>query len=345
MSCQTPATKETNATSEEATIKVDPLEIVGTFQQRPGNVAVAEGSRVFATMHPLDPSNFQLVEVTTSAQIQPFPSVDYQKNGEEVSDEKIDTPLGIRVDKNNILWIIDMGQNLGKTRLFGFDIATKTEVYRLDFPKEVAAEGSFVQDLAIDEQNEWAYLADIPDPGILAVNLREKTIRRFSDLRLEAEDIDMVIDEQVIHFGGEPARVAINPITLSDDRETLFFGAMNGTKWYSLPSALFREQAADSVLSSAITVEGDKPISDGVATDANGVHYFTNLPEGGIDALSEGVLKPVIRDERIIWPDNVALGPDHYLYMVVNQLHKAPAFTGGEDLGTPPYYIYRVKKK
>jgi len=342
--CQSPAkTEATNAASE--TEEASPtLEVVGAFEKRPGNVAVDKDGRVFTTMHPLDPADFQLVEVISENEVVPFPSLEYQKNGGEATDEKIDTPLGIRVDKNNVLWIIDMGQNLGKTRLFGFDIATKTEVYRLDLPADVAPEGSFIQDLAIDEKNEWAYLADIANPGIVAVDLKNKTARRFADSRLEAEDIDMVIDGQVINFGGAPARVAVNPITLSDNRETIFFGAMNGTKWYSVPARLFRENAADTTLSSSIKVEGAKPISDGVATDAEGVHYFTNLPDDGIDFLKDGKLQPLIRDERIDWADNVAVGPDGVVYIVVNQLHKAPAFTGAEDLGVPPYYVYKVNR-
>ena len=75
------------------------------------------------------------------------------------------------------------------------------------------------------------------------VDTNNKTVRRFADPVLEAEDIDMVIGGKVIHFGGAPARVAVNPITLSEDRNTLFFGAMNGIKWYSLPAAMFRDEA------------------------------------------------------------------------------------------------------
>lgn len=31
-----------------------------------------------------------------------------------------------------------------------------------------------------------------------------------------------------------------------------------------------------------------------------------------------------------------------WLYVAVNQLHKAPPFTGGKDQGKPPYSIYKV---
>ncbi|MGD1848391.1 MAG: L-dopachrome tautomerase-related protein [Salibacteraceae bacterium] len=345
-----PPQKETTSSDKPAPITEQPeqeeekLQTVAEFTTRPGNVAVSQEDRVFTTMHPLDPSDFQLVEVTGGTH-RAFPNTDMQKNGGAASAEKLDTPLGIRIDQNNVLWIIDMGQNLGITRLFGFNIANGEEVFRLDFPEEVAPAGSFIQDLAVDEQNGWVFLADIANPGILAVDMQQKTVRRFTDKTVEAEDVDMVIHEKVIHFGGAPARVAVNPITLSHDRNTLFFGAMNGTQWYSVPTQLFRDAASDANIAAAIQVVGDKPISDGAATDESGQHYFTNLQEFGIDVLSpEGELQPVIRDPSIDWPDNVAVGSDGSLYIVINQLFKAPAFTGGADAGKPPYFIKKLTR-
>jgi len=327
---------------EEATKEPKQLEVVGQFDTRPGNVAVAKDGRVFTTMHLLGKSKVQLVEVKGTQEFEVFPSMEYQKNGAEASLEKLDTPLGIRIDENNVLWIIDIGQNLGTTRLFAFDIATKEEVYRLDLPEEMAPEGSFIQDLAVDESNGWVYLADFTNPGIIAIHTEDNSVRRFGHPSMNFEDIDMVINEQVVNFGGAPARVAINPITLSDDRETLYYGAMNGTNWYQIPAKLLRDGASDEVLSEAIEITGKKPISDGVATH-QGKHYFTNLPDSGIDVLTEnGELLPVIRDAKIDWADNVAIH-DGYAYIVVNQLHKTPAFTEGEDLGKPPYFIYKYK--
>ena len=96
-------------------------------------------------------------------------------------------------------------------------------------------------------------------------------------------------------------------------------------------------------IAAAIRVVGKKPVSDGAATDDAGNHFFTNLNENGIDRLSpQGELTPLVRDPRLEWPDNAQFGPDAWLYIAVNQLHRSPAFTGGEDLGRPPYRILRV---
>jgi len=320
------------------------LEIVAELNFRPGNVAVSSEGRVFTTMHPLGKATVQLIEITGKNEFVPFPNADYQKSGGAASNDKLDTPLGIRIDGNGVLWIIDMGQNLGKTRLFAFDIATKKEVYRFDFPMDIAPKGSFIQDLAVDEKNGWVYLADIANPGVIALNTKTNEARRFADQTVEAERVEMVIDGKLIYFGGSPAQVAVNPITLSSDENTLFYGAMNGTTWYKVPAALFRDGANDYTLSKAIKVAGPKPISDGAATDSKGNHYFTNLQNHGVDVLTvEGELKPFYRNAKIDWADNVALDRNGWVYVTVNQLHKTPAFTGGKDEGKAPYYIYRVK--
>jgi len=325
---------------------VSQLEVVSSFAHRPGNVAVSSEGRVFCTMHPLGSSDVQLVEITGIDEQKPFPSSTYQKMGAPASLDKIDTPLGIRIDNNDVLWIVDMGQNLGVTRVFGFDVNTRQEVFQHTFSEAIAPPGSFIQDLAVDEINGWIYLADIADPGIVALDMNNKTERRFSDQTFQAEPVDMVINGQLVYFAGAPASVAINPITLSADRNTMYFGAMNGITWYQVSAELFREGASDYSISNAIKIAGPKPVSDGAATDHNGHHYFTNINHNGIDRLSAtGDLQPIIRDPKIDWADNVAVGPNGDLFINVNQLHKTPAFTGSEDQGTPPYYIYVLRKE
>ena len=238
-----------------------------------------------------------------------------------------------------------MGLNLGKTRLWGFDVATGNELYRIELPADVAPKGSFIQDLAVDDDAGWIYLADIANPGLIAVEISSGKARRFSGhAALQAEpDARMVIGGVPIQFQGKPANVAVNPITLSADHATLYFGAMNGKTWYSLPSELLRDGASDEQIAAAIQRVGAKPVSDGAATDAKGRHFFTNLNDNGIDLLdSDGTLEPLVRDARLDWPDSVHVGHDGWLYISVNQLYRTPAFTGGSDSGKPPYRVMRV---
>lgn len=322
------------------------LEVVAELPIRPGNVAPAGDGRLFATVHPLGaPAPVQLIEITGPHQYKPWPSAALQRGTGTPSDDRIDSPLGLQADHRGRLWVIDMGLQLGKTRLWSFDIRSGNRLQRIELPADIAPKGSFVQDLAIDDVDGWAYLADISNPGLIAVNTATGQARRFSGhASLQADpQARMVIKGKEIQFQGAPARVGVNPITLSADRKTVFFGAMNGLRWYAVPAALLRPGVSDDTTAAAIRTVGDKPVSDGAATIADGRHFFTNLNESGIDQLdARGRALPLVRDPRLDWPDSVHYFDGDWLYLSVNQLHKTPAFTGGADEGQPPYRVMRA---
>jgi sugar lactone lactonase YvrE len=328
------------------TVGAPELEVVAALTKRPGNVAVSSDGRIFTTFHPLGRPQIQLAEIRNGKAVA-FPNADLQRGDNKPSDATFDTLLGLVVDKNNRLWIMDMGLDLGKTRVWTVDITTGKVVEKIEVPAAVAPPGSFAQDLAVDEKNGWVYLADIANPGIIAIDLKTKSARRFGGHpSLQAENIDMVIDGKVTFFGGKPARVAVDPITLSTDRETLFFGPMNGTSWYQVPATLFREGKDDAAISNAIRKAAAKPISDGAVTDEQGNHYFGDLQNHAIVKVSfDGVAaRTLVKDQRILWPDNIALGPERWIYISTNQLNTTPAFTGSRDEGKPPFFIYRFKQ-
>lgn len=326
--------------------KVGTLEEVARLPVRPGNVTATPEGRVFATVHPFDkPSGVQLMEVIPPDGYSPWPDGSFQSTAETRAEARLDTPLGIAQDGKGRLWVVDMGLNLGKTRLWAFDIATGKLARKIDLPASVAPKGAFLQDLVVDADRGWVYLADIAPPGLVAIDINHGWARRFAASQTLAPETQAVmrVDGKPTLFGGKPASVGVDPLTLSKDGETLFFGAMNGTQWYALPTQRLREAAREEDIAAAIRGVGKKPVSDGAATDDAGNHFFTNLNANGIDRLdTRGRLRPLVRDKRLSWPDNVQFGPESWLYIAANQLHRTSAFTGGADKGRPPYRVMRV---
>lgn len=322
------------------------VEVVAEMPIRPGNVTVTPAGRVFATVHPLDkPSGLQLIEITGPKTYAAWPNVDLQSAPGQVADDRFDTPLGLVQDGKGVLWVIDMGLNHGKTRLWAFDIPGNKLLRKIELPTDVAPKGAFVQDLAVDAERGWAYLADIAPPGLIALNLATGQAHRFGGhASLQPEPgATLRVGGKDNLFGGKPASIGVDPITLSADGATVYYGAMSATHWYALPTKLLREGASDARMAAAVRTVGRKPISDGASTDAAGNHYFTNLNDNGLDMLDkQGHLKPLVRDARIQWPDNVQIGPAGWLYLAVNQLHLTTAFAG-TDQGQPPYTVLRVK--
>ena len=329
------------------------LEVVAELPINPGNVAVTSKGRVFATVHQFRRAEAQLIEVTGPKSYRPWP--DQTWNGAFGSGpDVLNSVLGIRLDRQGRLWVLDngLGEPPQTPKLVAFSLADRKPVFRYDFPPETGPVGSFLNDLAVDAARGFVYIADpggSHEPALVVVDVKNRSSRRFSaSPTLQAEAVDVVVEDRIVESRDQngnvkPARVGVNPITLSADGETLYFGAMNGEIWYRVPARLLREGADDATIAAAITKAGVKPVSDGAATDAAGNHYFTDLNHNAISVLHpNGHLDTLVEDDRLLWPDSLSFGEPGWLYIAVNQLHRAPALNGGVDGGVPPYRIMRV---
>ncbi|MBK1699395.1 hypothetical protein CKO22_00265 [Thiococcus pfennigii] len=271
------------------------LEEIAALSISPGNLAVSAEGRIFATVHPFRRAEAQLIEVTGPSSYRPWPDASW--NGAFASGSYVlNSPLGIAIDRQERLWVLDTGRGEPPQppKLLAFSLADGRVVFRYDFPPETGPVDSFLNDLAVDDERGFVYIADVGgshEPALVWVDLNTHRSRRFTaSPNLRAEDVDLVVEGRVIGFedaDGEfqPARIAVNPITLSGDGETLYFGAMSGETWYRLPTQLLRDGAADDQIAAAIERAGHKPVSDGASTDTEGNHFFTDLGNNAITML------------------------------------------------------------
>jgi sugar lactone lactonase YvrE len=341
--------------AQAATARVGQLEIVTQFQSfAPSNATISRDGRIFATNHGQRRQAQMVVEVMPDGSLQPFPNASW--NGTPASAPDVfNTPNGIVIDSQDRLWIIDHGNWLPEPqapRLLAFDIKTRQLVFRHVFDPAIAPARGLAQDLAVDAERGFVYVADSAGnaPGLIAVNIRNNTARVFKDhASLRAENVDILMEGKVLQFRRPdgtmaPARLAINPISLSADGEMLFYGAMNGQTLYRLPTRLFRTGRSDAEITAAITRVATKPTSNGMTTDLEGNHYLTNLSDSAIDVIApNGQISRLIQDNRLSFPDSVRFGADGWLYILATQLHKAPIFTGQPEAAAPPYILARVQ--
>ena len=90
----------------------DAVEIVAALDEPPGNIAVAGDGRIFFTYHPEARPKIKVLELV-NGKPQPYPNAEWQK--------RFVTPLSVRVDQQNRLWVLDMGfHGIRQPRLFAF---------------------------------------------------------------------------------------------------------------------------------------------------------------------------------------------------------------------------------
>lgn len=314
----------------------------------PGNVAVAPGGRVFFTWHPEAEPTEHLAELLPDGSWRPYPDAAWQSERED--GPYWVTPLGVRVDSRGWLWVLDHGDYGSETpTLTAFDLANDQLVQRFEFPGDVANWGSMLNDLAVDGERGFVYVADTSpfdfDPALIVYDVQARAAwRKLEDHdSVEPEDQHLVVQGRFMKAFGLPLELAVDSIALSPDGETLIYGPLSGGQLYQVPTAALRDRDADA--EAQVRVLGPKPITDGITTGPDGTTYLTAIEHDGIAALDPaGTLTWLVQDPaRIRWPDGLAVSPDGaWLYMTCSQLHDVIGMDLDELADHGPFRILRL---
>ncbi len=314
----------------------------------PGNLAIAPDGRMFMSVHGFYDPDVRVVEVMPDGSTVPYPTDDWARAPNEDGDG-LNGVLGLRADREGVLWMLD-GQGEDQTgRVVGWN--TRTEdlhaIFYIGAP--VARPFSFLNDLAVDRENEAIYISDTADhvdSAIIVIDLETGRARRVLEgsRYTRAEDTPMIIDGREILLGGEPAKIGINPITVDPTNTWVYFAPMTGSAMYRIRTAdLLDESLDDAALEERIERYGDKPISDGSTVDVAGNVYITAMTDNAIGVTRpDGIYEVLFQsDEDLPWPDGFSIGTDGYIYATVNELHRSPVLNGGEDASLGTFRIVR----
>lgn len=322
---------------------------VASMDAPPGNIAVAPDGRMFVTMHPFGSPAHCVREIRRDGTSSVFPPGPW--GGKPGADGVgIASAIGIECDTRGVLWVIDMGEGDLAPKLVGWDLNTNALHKAIPIPPPASVKGGFPQDLAIDESRGKVYIADMgltglggtTRPAFIVVDLASGRSRRVLEdhpaLRAEP-DAAMVIDGRPVRAldaAGKPfePRLGLNPITIDDRHEWVYFGAMHGRSIYRIRAAdLADESLAGGTLAARVERFGPKPVSDGITIDSAGNVYVTDVGGNAIGVTSpDGRYHVLVRNDRqLVWPDGLSFGPDGLLYATVNQLHRHPQLSAGED--------------
>lgn len=337
----------------------DDLSIRAEFSDtRPGNIAFTPDGRLILTQQPLDGPQLRVVEVLEDGSKVPFPTQDWS-DGPETGEVGIAATIGVKSDSNGVVWILDMGGENTPARFIAWDSQANALHKIIDIPRDVLTPISFVQDFALDEANGKLYIADMTftapasatKPAFIVVDMDSGEARRVleADPMLMANDHDVIVNENLVGFkddtGAEqPWHLPFNAISIDPEFDHVYFGTMNGTDVFRIPTAALADPALDNAaLSASIERYGDKAPNDGFIVDGAGRVLSGDVERNAVTVTTADGFEVVAQDDSLLqWPDGFAFAPDGGLYVVANQLNTHPALNMGEDGSDHRYYILKI---
>jgi sugar lactone lactonase YvrE len=233
-------------------------------------------------------------------------------------------PLGVAVDSKNRLWIIDPAEHGSDgARLVGIGVATGNVVKEIRFSSNIAPLGSFLQDLRIDPNAKTAYIADASfwrrSPGIVIVDLESGKARRVLDKHPSMMPMNLLVRNQIKDmrfFGGLIELITgIDAIAVDPKGDWVYWASMNHDRLFRMRAGdLPDESLSSDELAARIVDYGQKPLSDGIATDAAGGVLITDVEHSAVMRRApDGQFETLVKDKRIRCADSVNYGPDGYV--------------------------------
>jgi sugar lactone lactonase YvrE len=335
------------------------------YGSMPTGVTVSRAGRIFLS-YPRweDVVQFTVAELIDGMPV-PFPDIDINRLDTSTPGRSLVSVQSVVIDPADRLWLLDTGSlNFGPPlpggpKLVAVDLTTNRVVQTIAFPSDVALRTTYLNDVRFDLRRGTGGTAFITDSanggpnGIVVVDLASgrswRALHDHPSTRPEPGFLPFVegrpllvrpTPEKATHL-----QIGSDGIAIGADGRRLFYCALAGRRLYSVSADALADPAA-SAASVAATVadHGEKGMSDGLESDAQGRIYMTNLEQDAIiRRRPDGLLETVAYDSRLLWPDTLALAPDGFLYFTVNQLHRRAMFNQGRDQRVPPYGLLRLR--
>jgi sugar lactone lactonase YvrE len=329
----------------------------------PTGIAVSQEGRVFLCFPRWDDAMVYTVgELTPGGKVEPYPGLGLNQPDDVDPGASLFSVQSVVVDAMNRLWLLDTGSirwrpaTAGAAKLVCIDVFRNEVVKTIVMPSDAVPPGAYLNDVRFDltEGDEGvAYITESGLGAILVVDIASGRVRRrlAAHESTQPEELQIVVEAEVLgrrttpSAPREPLRVAADGIALSPDGGTLYYCPLSSRRLYAVPTAALRnERTTEPELAEQVRDLGPKPAVDGMITDDRGRLYLSAFEHNAvIRRLPDGVFETLAWDPRLLWPDTFAIGPDGWLYVAANQLHRQPGFHGGRDRRQRPFLILRTQ--
>lgn len=344
------------------------LEIVHRFETvMPVGVAVTKTGRIFVSYPRWDDvGDHTLAEIVNGKEV-PYPQAGEFQNGHKTDPRQNLVSLqGLRLDSRGCLWVLDTGTLALKPvtpftpKLVCIDTNTNKVEKIILLPTEIAGEGTYLNDLRIDERRGAgegiAYITDSGESsgsGIICVDLKtNEAWRRLQNHPSVVSDKNFVGKPE----GGAlyqrpkpgvklPVRIGSDGIALSPDGEYLYYTPLSSRHLYRVKTAaLVDTNVPEEDVRKQVEDLGNVGVADGLEADTRGYIYLTDWEKRAVTRFEPGgKVTTVLQDDRLLWLDTLDLTADGTMYAISNQLQRQPAYNEGKERRKLPYLLVRFK--
>ena len=334
------------------------LEEVMNAPVAPGGMTITPDGEYIISAHQFYPgSNYKVIRYDKKeSRWVPFPNLEMNTGKASTN---LDSVLGMKCDEDGIVWMLDNGRDGEKSpKLIAWDTKKDKQHRVIVLQDEALVETSFVNDLALDPEEDFIYISDPasgPDAALIVVDLTTTTSRRVlsgSMFVRPQEGMELMIDGQKVakkkpDGSSEQAMRGVNPIAIDRKGNWLYFGAMNSDTLFRVPTRVLRDPKPRALGEYKIESYSRKPICDSITIDVKGNIYFGDIRAGAITQhlVNEEPTNQyglLVDDSRIVWPDGLCFGPDGKLHFFCSQLNRSAVYNG-KSAPTAPFQILKIR--
>lgn len=331
------------------------VEVIGRFYDaQPSGIALLPDKRlVLGFPRSVKDHGGPRLGVFADGKLAPFPDAETQ--------ERFVSPLGMTVDAQGRLWVLDEGLLAGKgtvpgaARLFEIDPVANKVLNVVALTAPALRSDSHPNDIRIDLTHGAEGTAFITDssltvhPALIVVDLatgRQRRILADTTPVMPQRGFLAVLDGKASRYDVEHptmAQAGANGIGISADQQTLYWQPLTSRELYSAPTAKLADpKLSETEIEFSVRDEGEAGMGDGTATAPDGTLYLTDIERHGILARDPGGRMTVVaHDPRMIAPDGLTYGGD-VLYGTVGQWSRLPDFNNGRDQQHLPYLVVKI---
>lgn len=319
-------------------------------------IAILPDGRKFAGFpRQSGPETISMGEIRPDGTIRPYPGGgwnDWSPEDKGSAEGKFVNVNAVFADSTGGLWAVDGGSYAGRRvpggpKLVRIDPRTDrvTRVYAFDL--ETVPPGAVLNDVRIGATH--AFLTESGQGSLVTIDLTSgKATRRLKDhpsTKGERNRPVYVEGRKLRDEKGEEPVFNANNLELTPDGKILLYRPSFAPRWSQIAVVdLLDDGLSEEELGERVQPGNETPPLGGTTMDRAGNIYLMDLERRAIwrQAL-DGTTTLVLRDDRVLWGDASAIGPDGFLYVPMSQNERIPPFNGGIDDAVRPFRIFRVK--